>query len=70
MARTSVPDSATSQFFINTSDNGFLDRAQSRDGVGLCVFGAVVEGMDVVDAIEKVKTTSRAPHDDVPVGSG
>ncbi len=67
MARTSVPDSATSQFFINTSDNGFLDRAQSRDGVGYAVFGAVVEGMDVVDAIEKVKTTSRAPHDDVPV---
>src|SRR3954468_9147548 len=51
MARTSVPDSATCQFFINVKDNAGLDRTQSQDGVGYCVFGRVVEGMDVVDAI-------------------
>lgn len=67
MARTSVADSATSQFFINTSDNGFLDKSQSRDGVGYAVFGHVVEGQDVVDAIAKVKTTTRSHHSDVPV---
>lgn len=67
MARTSAPDSATSQFFINTTDNGFLDRAQSRDGVGYAVFGKVVEGQDIVDKIGKVKTGSKAGHSDVPV---
>jgi peptidyl-prolyl cis-trans isomerase B (cyclophilin B) len=56
MARTNVPDSATSQFFINAKDNGFLDKAQSQDGVGYCVFGKVIEGIDVVEAIEAVKT--------------
>jgi peptidyl-prolyl cis-trans isomerase B (cyclophilin B) len=56
MARTSDPDSATSQFFINTVDNAFLDKAQSRDGVGYCVFGRVTEGMDVVDKIRAVAT--------------
>jgi peptidyl-prolyl cis-trans isomerase B (cyclophilin B) len=56
MARTSVPDSATSQFFINAKDNDFLDKAQSQDGVGYCVFGKVIEGIDVVEAIEAVKT--------------
>jgi cyclophilin family peptidyl-prolyl cis-trans isomerase len=67
MARTNVADSATSQFFINVTENGFLDRAQSRDGVGYCVFGKVVEGMDVVDKIKAVKTTSKSGHGDVPV---
>ncbi len=67
MARTSVPDSATSQFFINTADNGFLDRAQSQDGVGYAVFGKVIKGQDVVDKIGKVKTGSRAGMGDVPI---
>ncbi|HKI33513.1 MAG TPA: peptidylprolyl isomerase [Gemmataceae bacterium] len=67
MARTSVPDSASSQFFINVTDNGFLDRAASRDGVGYCVFGKVVEGLDVVDKIKAVKTTNKGGHGDVPV---
>ncbi len=62
MARTSVPDSATSQFFINVVDNGFLDRDQSQDGVGYAVFGKVVEGLDVVDKIKAVKTGAQ----DVP----
>src|SRR5687768_8766528 len=66
MARTSVPDSATSQFFINVVDNNFLDRNQSRDGVGYCVFGKVIEGMDVVDKIKGVATTTRGGHGDVP----
>ncbi len=67
MARTSIPDSATSQFFINTSDNGFLDRAQSQDGVGYAVFGRVVEGTEVVDKIGKVKTGVKARMQDVPL---
>ncbi|MCU0708061.1 MAG: peptidylprolyl isomerase [Pirellula sp.] len=67
MARTSVPDSATSQFFINTKDNLFLDKANSQDGVGYCVFGKVTTGTEVVDAIEGVDTTRRAGHSDVPV---
>ena len=67
MARTSAPDSATAQFFINVTDNGFLDRAQARDGVGYCVFGKVVGGLDVVDKIKAVKTTTKAGHGDVPV---
>jgi cyclophilin family peptidyl-prolyl cis-trans isomerase len=67
MARTNVPDSATSQFFINTSDNDFLDRANASDGVGYAVFGRVIEGQDIVDKIAKVKTTTRSPHANVPV---
>jgi peptidyl-prolyl cis-trans isomerase B (cyclophilin B) len=67
MARTSEPDSATAQFFINVTDNNFLDKAQARDGVGYCVFGKVVEGMDVVDKIKAVKTTNKGGHGDVPV---
>jgi cyclophilin family peptidyl-prolyl cis-trans isomerase len=67
MARTSAPDSATSQFFINVKDNAFLDRANSRDGVGYAVFGRVVDGMDVVRKIEKVHTTSKGMHENVPV---
>jgi peptidyl-prolyl cis-trans isomerase B (cyclophilin B) len=66
MARTAEPDSATSQFYINVRDNTFLDRNQARDGVGYCVFGQVIEGMEVVDKISLVKTTSRAGHRDVP----
>jgi len=67
MARTSVPDSATAQFFINVKDNGFLDAARSPDGNGYAVFGKVVEGLEVVDKIRKVQTTTRSPHGDVPV---
>jgi len=66
MARTAEPDSATSQFYINVRDNTFLDRNQARDGIGYCVFGQVIEGMEVVDKISLVKTTSRAGHRDVP----
>jgi cyclophilin family peptidyl-prolyl cis-trans isomerase len=66
MARTPAPDSATAQFFINLADNQFLNRAQSRDGAGYCVFGKVIEGMDVVDKIANVETTRRGPHGDVP----
>ena len=67
MARTPAPDSASSQFFINLKDNGFLDRKQSRDGVGYCVFGKVIEGMDVVDKIAGVRTGNRGGHEAVPV---
>ena len=55
MARTGDPDSATAQFFINLQDNAFLNRAEAQDGVGYAVFGKVVEGMEAVDAIAKVK---------------
>ncbi len=68
MARTSDPHSATAQFFINTVDNGFLDfRAESAQGWGYAVFGRVVEGTEVVDAIEKVRTGRKGFHDDVPL---
>jgi peptidyl-prolyl cis-trans isomerase A (cyclophilin A) len=66
MARTMVPDSATSQFFINVRDNAFLDAANSRDGNGYAVFAKIVAGMDVVDRIKTVPTTSRGPHQNVP----
>jgi len=66
MARTSDPHSATAQFFINVGDNGFLDYP-GQDGWGYCVFGRVVEGMDVVDAIKAVKTGRSGFHQDVPV---
>ena len=66
MARTSDPHSATAQFFINANDNGFLDHPGS-DGWGYCVFGKVTEGMDVVDAISKVKTGRKSMFSDVPV---
>lgn len=66
MARTADPDSATSQFYINVRDNTFLDRKEARDGVGYCVFGRVIEGMDVVDKISLVKTTTRGGYRDVP----
>ncbi len=67
MARTSIPDSATAQFFINVKDNHFLDSAQSPDGNGYAVFGKVVQGMDVVDKIRMVETGQKGPHGDVPL---
>lgn len=68
MARTMDPHSATAQFFINVADNGFLNYSNdSIQGYGYCVFGEVVEGMDVVDAIVKVKTGQRLGHGDVPI---
>jgi peptidyl-prolyl cis-trans isomerase B (cyclophilin B) len=67
MARTSDPDSATAQFFINISDNNFLNhQSKTREGWGYCVFGQVIEGMDVVDLIKMVATGSQAGHQDVP----
>jgi peptidyl-prolyl cis-trans isomerase B (cyclophilin B) len=68
MARTNAPHSATSQFFVNTKDNGFLNfTAESPSGWGYCVFGKVVAGTEVVDAIEKVRTGTKGFHDDVPL---
>jgi cyclophilin family peptidyl-prolyl cis-trans isomerase len=67
MARTSAPDSASAQFFINVKDNDFLDRAKAADKVGYCVFAKVTSGMDVVDKIKAVKTGSRGGFQDVPV---
>jgi len=68
MARTSAPHSASAQFFINAKDNDFLNfTSESPQGWGYAVFGRVVEGRDVVDAIEQVKTGSRMGHGDVPV---
>ncbi|MGL6039941.1 MAG: peptidylprolyl isomerase [Deefgea sp.] len=67
MARTPEPHSASSQFFINAADNDFLNhRNKTSQGWGYAVFGAVVEGQDVVDKIEKVKTGSNGFHQDVP----
>jgi cyclophilin family peptidyl-prolyl cis-trans isomerase len=68
MARTAIVDSATSQFFINTVDNAFLDhQGKQADRFGYCVFGQVLEGMDVVDQIRAVKTGNKGGHSDVPV---
>ena len=68
MARTMDPHSATAQFFINLVENNFLNfTAEYAQGYGYCVFGEVVEGMDVVDAIAKVKTATKMGHGDVPV---
>ena len=67
MARTSNPHSATAQFFINVSDNAFLNHtAPTSQGWGYAVFGRVVEGTDVIDRIRKVKTGTRGMHQDVP----
>lgn len=67
MARTSVADSASSQFFINVNDNDFLNHtAPTASGWGYCVFGKITEGKDVLDKIKAVKTTTRAGHQDVP----
>ena len=68
MARTGEPHSATAQFFINVVDNDFLDfKAPMGQGWGYCVFGEVVEGMDVVDKIRAVRTGNKGFHQDVPV---
>ena len=67
MARTSDPHSATGQFFINTTSNGFLNNAEAQDGWGYAVFGKVVEGQAVVDQLGAVKTGRKGFHDDVPV---
>ena len=67
MARTSDPHSATAQFFINVVDNGFLNHTSpTPQGWGYAVFGKVVKGEDIVDAIKKVRTTRKGFHDDVP----
>ncbi len=65
MARTSIPDSATSQFFINANNNDFLNYP-GQDGWGYCVFGKVTDGTDVVDKIQKVATGNSGGHQDVP----
>jgi peptidyl-prolyl cis-trans isomerase B (cyclophilin B) len=62
-----APHSATAQFFINTKNNGFLDKDHSQDGWGYAVFGKVVSGTEVVDAIERVATGNRGGHGDVPL---
>jgi peptidyl-prolyl cis-trans isomerase B (cyclophilin B) len=68
MARTNDPHSATAQFFINVKDNDFLNfSSPTAQGWGYCVFGKVVEGLDVLDVIRKVKTGSKGFHQDVPV---
>lgn len=68
MARTSAPHSATAQFFINTTDNDFLNfRSESPQGWGYAVFGRVISGQDIVDAIEGVKTGRAGMHADVPL---
>lgn len=68
MARTPDPHSASSQFFINLSDNDFLNfRDESAAGFGYCVFGKTVDETDAVEAIAKVSTGSNGPHQDVPV---
>lgn len=67
MARTQVPNSATSQFFINVNDNSRLDQPNAADGEGYAVFGKVVEGMDVVDKIREVPTTPKGMQQNLPV---
>ncbi|HSH53877.1 MAG TPA: peptidylprolyl isomerase [Methylotenera sp.] len=68
MARTSAPHSASSQFFINVANNEFLNHTSpTASGWGYCVFGKVTAGMDVIDKIRQVATTSRKGHQDVPV---
>jgi peptidyl-prolyl cis-trans isomerase B (cyclophilin B) len=68
MARTSDPHSASAQFFINSTDNAFLDFSkETGDGWGYCVFGKVIDGLDVVEQIEETDTTSRKGYQDVPV---
>jgi len=68
MARTNVPDSATSQFFINLKDNDFLNHTSpTPQGWGYAVFGKVTDGMDVVESIENVPTANKGGHQDVPV---
>jgi cyclophilin family peptidyl-prolyl cis-trans isomerase len=66
MARTSEPNSATAQFYVNVKDNTFLDKAKARDGVGYCVFGRVIDGTDVVDKIKAVETGNAKGFENVP----
>ena len=67
MARTSVVDSATCQFFVNHADNAFLDfKAPTAQGFGYCVFGKLTSGLDVLDAIAKVPTTTVSWYENVP----
>ncbi len=66
MARTPDPHSASAQFFINVADNHFLDKERSQDGWGYAVFGAVSDGMDVVEKIRNVATGNSGGHQDVP----
>lgn len=68
MARTNDPDSATAQFFINIKDNSFLNHsAPTAAGWGYCVFGKIVDGMDVINIIKAVDTSSTGMHQDVPI---
>ena len=68
MARTSDPHSATAQFFINVNDNTFLDfKSETSQGWGYCVFGEIVEGMDIIEKIKAVSTGNRGMHQDVPL---
>jgi len=69
MARTSDPDSANAQFFINVKDNDFLNRDKAQDGVGYAVFGKVIEGLDVIQKIERVQTSRKGMYADVPAES-
>lgn len=66
MARTNEPNSATAQWYVNVKDNTFLDKAKARDGVGYCVFGRVIEGLDVVEKIKGVETDTVQGHENVP----
>ena len=67
MARTMEPHSATSQFFINLVTNEFLDKDNAQDGYGYCVFGEVINGMEIVESIGAVDTANKAGHSDVPI---
>jgi len=68
MARTNDPNSATAQFFVNVTNNGFLSHTSpTPQGWGYCVFGKVVSGTEVIDAMRKVATTTKGPHQNVPV---
>jgi peptidyl-prolyl cis-trans isomerase A (cyclophilin A) len=67
MARTSVPNSATAQFFINVADNVFLDQPNARDGEGYAVFGKVIQGIEVVDKIRAMPTRASGIHPNLPV---
>src|SRR5262249_53419132 len=69
MARTSDADSATAQFYINHADNDYLDKAKAGDGVGYCVFGKVIDGLDVVDKIAAVETRRTVPVKEVVIKS-
>ena len=69
MARTSAPNSATSQFFINSVDNEFLDKANASDGIGYAVFGQVIDGIEIIDQIDIVDTNNDIPVEDIVINS-